>query len=389
MQRKLSLILLIIALLMPVMASAQNMKLPHVRDARKSLRNDKKGEVEAVIKKLAPADSIEKYYLSGMLEQYTFEKANVNLYLGNKVDTAKVFKGLYNMFVNYDKAYNKVYMNDALGRPIQLAMYQHQNNLRIGGNYFISHGNYEESFKFYSVFLQMHELKLVAAVDSVLSSVYKNVVISASMTNRHEDVVKLSEKATELGFISEDIDLQHCESLRKLGRMDEWAKTVDEAVKHHPHQFVFYGMLIDHYLSSDRVEDAMRMAEGLVQTDSTSYLNCFVKGYVYQHTDDYDAALEWLQKSYEKNDAYAPCLSSLGYCALKKAEATENAIDHWPLTPEEKAMVQERYVVAKGYLEKARELSPKDKGVWANLLWKVYYKLNDGVKLEEIEKLME
>lgn len=389
MQRILYLIFLIVSLFLPVAADAQNLKLPHVRDARKSLRNDKKGEVEAVIKKLAPADSIEKFYLSGMLEQYTFEKANVSLYLGNKVDTAKVFKGLYNMFVDYDKAYRKVYMNDGLGRPIQLAMYQHQNNLRIGGNYFISHGNYEESFKFYGIFLDMEEQKLVSAADSVLAVVYKNAVISASMTNRHEDVVKLSSKAAERGFISEDIDLQRCESLRKLERMDEWTAAVDEAVKHHPHQFVFYAMLIDHYLSSNRAEDAMRMADGLVKTDSASYVNCFVKGYVCQQTNDLDNALEWLKKSYAMNDSYAPCLSSLGYCALKKAEATENSIDHWPFTPEEKAMVQASYQEAKTFLEKARELSPKDKGVWANSLWKVYYKLNDGEKLEEIEKLME
>lgn len=67
----------------------------------------------------------------------------------------------------------------------------------------------------------------------------------------------------------------------------------------------------------------------------------------------------------------------------------ENSITHFPFTPEEKEEINGVYRKAQGYLENCRKLAPKDKAQWVDSLWKVYYKLNEGDKLDEIEKLME
>ena len=84
-----------------------------------------------------------------------------------------------------------------------------------------------------------------------------------------------------------------------------------------------------------------------------------------------------------------PVLSSLGFCIIKQAEKIENSITHFPFTQEEKEEINGVYRKALEYLEKCRELAPKDKAQWADSLWKVYYKLNEGEKLDEIERLMD
>ena len=101
------LFLFILSMLAPIQVSAQKVKLHNFREARNYLKNNKKGEVDKIIKKLTPADSIEKKYLTGMINQYSIEQSNVNVYWGTKVDTANVFKTVYSMYENYYASYLK------------------------------------------------------------------------------------------------------------------------------------------------------------------------------------------------------------------------------------------------------------------------------------------
>ena len=380
--------LLLTLLLTPGGAQAQQVKFSHYRDMRNYLKNSKKTDAENLIKKLTPADSIEKPYLQGMLNQYLFEQQNIKLYYGEKVDTASVFKTLYSMFESFETSYPKVKNTDQYYKPMQMALQTHQNNLRIGGNYFITRKDYKEAYKFYSIFLRMDENKVITPNDSVLGSVFNNAIIIASNLQMFGDVVNLAEKAHATNHDSETIDLQLCDALRKMQREDEWVSAVKDAMQHHPQQFAFYGMLIDYYLKGNHAEEARKLAEDLIQNDSTNYVNCFVKGYVCQQTQDIDTALKWLHKSHEIKSDYPPVLTNLGFCTVRKAEQTENSIDHFPFSAEEKAQIQAIYREAESYLEESRKLDPKDQQHWAPLLWKCYYKLNEGEKLDEIEKLM-
>ena len=51
------------------------------------------------------------------------------------------------------------------------------------------------------------------------------------------------------------------------------------------------------------------------------------------------------------------------------------------------AQVKKFYEEAKPYYEKARQLKPDQKDLWAPGLYRVYYNLNMGPEFEEIEKL--
>ena len=383
------LFLFILSMLAPIQVSAQKVKLHNFREARNYLKNNKKGEVDKIIKKLTPADSIEKKYLTGMINQYSIEQSNVNVYWGTKVDTANVFKMVYSMYDNYYASYPYIKDRSLYANPLIEAFRRYQSNLGIGGNYFVAHKDYDQAYKFYDIFLRLKDEQLISVPDTLLKRVYGNAVIAANQSNRYEDVVRLANEALASGYNTEDIDIQLCGVLRKMDRKEEWVSALKQSIKRHPEQFAFYGMLIDYYLQDNHADDAMVLADDLIQTDSTNYLNCFVKGYVCLHTHDLDNAQHWLEKSYAINSSYVPVLSSLGFCTIKQAEKIENSITHFPFTQEEKEEINGVYRKALEYLEKCRELAPKDKAQWADSLWKVYYKLNEGEKLDEIERLMD
>lgn len=382
-------ILLSFMLVTPAAGLAQQVKIKNFKEAKNYLKNNKKGEVDKIVGKLTPADSVEKHYLNGMLNKYAYEQNNVKMYYGNKVDTTAVFKTLFNMYEQYEKAYPHIQQNDTYAKPVTGVFQQYQNNLRIGGNYFITRKDYDQAYKFYSLFIRLHQEKLIAPNDSVMNGVYGNAVIAASMSNRLDETVRLAQLAHDSDHDSEDIDFQLCDALRKMNRQEEWVEAVKTAIKHHPEQFAFYGMLIDSYLESKHVEEAMKLADDLLAVNEDNYLNCFVKGYVCQHIQDYDCAVEWLQKVISKKNDYLPALVNLGFSMVERAENVEKSIDHFPFTPEEKEQIKTLYKEAETILEKARKLSPKEPKQWAAPLWKVYYKLNDGEKLEEIEKLLD
>lgn len=374
--------------LVPAALSAQQVKFKNFREAKNALKNNKTGEVDKILNKLTPADSIEKHYLTGMLRQHAYEQTNVKLYYGNKVDTASVFKTLYAMYDQYERAYPHIRKSDSYAKPVQSAFQQYQNNLRIGGNYFISHEDYDQAYRFYALYLRLYEEKLITPGDSVLNTIFGNAVIAASRSNRLDESVRLAHLAHDTGHDSEDIDFHLCDALRKMNRQEEWVAALKVAIAHHPVQFAFYGMLIDYYLQEKHVDDAQKLADDLLQLDPERALNCFVKGYVCQNTKDYEEAVKWLRKAVSKKPDYIPAMISLGFCLVEKAENVENSIDHFPFTAQEKEQINAIYREAEGVLEQVRDLAPDEIKQWGASLWKTYYKLNEGVKLEMLEKQM-
>ena len=88
---------------------------------------------------------------------------------------------------------------------------------------------------------------------------------------------------------------------------------------------------------------------------------------------------------------YAEAYSNLGLVLLMKAQdfADQSTTDvNDPKYAQAQATIKKFYEEAKPYYEKARELKPDQKDLWAPGLYRVYYNLNMGTEFDEIEKLM-
>ena len=135
----------------------------------------------------------------------------------------------------------------------------------------------------------------------------------------------------------------------------------------------------------------MEFADGMLAKDPNNKLYLYVKAYLYHNMKDYDKALDFYKKTIEVDPQYAEAYSNLGLVLLMKAQdfADQSTTDvNDPKYAQAQATIKKFYEEAKPYYEKARELKPYQKYLWAPGLYRVYYNLNMGTEFDEIEKLM-
>lgn len=385
-------------------AVAQRVKFDHYKEFKKLLRDDKKGDAEKLLKtmfdekkkksavkdgKEEELDSLEYFYLKGWLSEYDFEKENMKMYLGTQADTVKYYMALYDSYQCFSRCYDNLKDVEKYGKPMISTMERLKDNLGRGGNYFILKSNFEQSQNFYGLYLSLLRQEILTCADSVKCQMYYNAVLSADKMKNYAQVVTWTQEALQLGCTSEEMDMMMCNALHQISDEKTWLKAVKESIARNPLQFYFYGVIIDYYIQNNRNDKAMTYAYELVEKDSLSYLNCFVKGYVHQRTGDDRDAILWLKRSLKQNPDFVPSLSALGFSYIRLAENRAASIRRVRLSDEEKAEITSYYEEAQQYLERCRELDPQKKENWIHGLYKVYYNLNEGEKLEMLERQME
>lgn len=382
-------------------AVAQRVKFDHYKEFKKMLRDDKKGDAGNLIKTLfdekkkkpevkeEERDSLEYFYLKGWLSEYDFEKENMKMYLGTQADTVKYYMSLYDTFSFFSRCYDRLKDVEKYGKPMISTMERLKGNLGRGGNYFILKSDFARSLNLYGLYLTLLHQKILTCADSVRCQMYYNVVLSADKMEDYAQVAQWAQKALQQGCTSEEMDMMWCNALHRISDEETWLRAVKESIARNPLQFYFYGLIIDYYIQNNRNDKAMTYAYELVEKDSLSYLNCFVKGYVHQRTGDDRDAILWLKRSLKQNPDFIPSLSALGFSYIRLAENRAASIRRVRLSDEEKAEISSYYEKARQYLERCRELDPQKKENWIYGLYKVYYNLNEGEKLEMLEQQME
>ena len=133
----------------------------------------------------------------------------------------------------------------------------------------------------------------------------------------------------------------------------------------------------------------MQFADDMLTKDPNNKLYLYVKAYLYHNMKEYDQAIDFYKKTIEVDPQYAEAYSNLGLVLLMKAQdfADQSTTDvNDPKYAEAQATIKKFYEEAKPYYEKARDLKPDQKDLWAPGLYRVYYNLNMGPEFDEIEK---
>ena len=183
----------------------------------------------------------------------------------------------------------------------------------------------------------------------------------------------------------------YCLALKEKGDTDTWVAALQDGVKLYPDYDFFFGSLIDYYSNNDKYGDAMAFADEMLATDPSKPFYLFVKAFLYHNMKDYDNALTYYQKTTDADPSYAQAYSNIGliYCIQAQdfsEQATADVND--PKYAEDQQTLKSFYEKARPAYEKARELKPEEQDLWLNGLYRVYYNLNLGPQLDEIEKLL-
>lgn len=339
-------------------------------------------------KRPRPSDSIEYYFLTGLHKHYLFEKENTKLYLKNKPDTVAYFSRLYEMMDALDHCFPELSVLKREETEAKGLIQQYKDNLGRGGNYYLAKKDMKTAFKFFHKYVSMADRQLFTTPDSLLNRALYNTAYVASQLKDYETVLKYGSELLRRGEVSEEADMLVCEALSEMKRVDEWKEALKQAVNRHPESFFFYAELIDYYIENNASEKALDYADELVKNDPMSGLKNFVKGYVYQHIGKYSDAIIWMEVCDRLDSKITENMSALGFCYVSLAEEFDASLRGNRTTPEAREQLQKYYQKAKEYLEICRSKAPDNPQYWAPALYKVYYNLNDGDKLDEMEKIL-
>lgn len=175
------------------------------------------------------------------------------------------------------------------------------------------------------------------------------------------------------------------------GDTAKWLASLKEGMQKYPDHTVFFGRLIDYCSSHNRYDEAMQFADGMLQKDPSNPFFLYVKGYIFHNMEKYDDAIKFYTKAVEARPDYAEVYSNMGlaYSAQAQEFSAKASIDvNDPNYAKDQATLRSFYEKAKTCYEKARKLKPEQKNLWLSGLYRVYYNLDMGKELKEIEDMM-
>lgn len=394
--RLLLLLLMMLSLNLPV--QAQSLSLRNANQARKIIRTAKNtaadqkkavGEIEKLIKGMKiKSDSTDYYLTNGVLKQYQLQLENNKLYLNAKPDTTLYFTHLYEMVSMYERCFPALDAKKSESKEVRTLLQNNRDNLGRGANYFLLKNDLSKAYQYFHKYIELSDIQLITCTDEVLKRAYYNCMFVSSKKEDYDQVVRLYQSSVQHGTPTEDADLLNCDALYRLERTEEWIAAVKSAIERNPVQFYFYASLIDYYITHNQSQKAVEYAEELQANDPENALKNFVQGYVYQQIGHINQAIECLERAYQLKADIPQNLSSLGYCYVAKAEAYSESLRGRYLTAVEKDQLHKYYTKASLYLERCRQLMPDKTDYWAPALYKVYYNLNKGPEMEEMERIL-
>ncbi len=380
----------------------------NVRDA-KTIANDvkpdfKKAEtlINAALTNPETMNDAATWDVAGLVQKRIVEEEMKNAYLQKPFDTLKAYNSIlkmYEYFLECDRLAEipneKGKVKNKYRKANAATMLAERNNLINGGIEYFNVKQPANALKFFGTYVDaasypMLEKENIAVVDTMLPQIAYYAVLAASDSENPSAVVKyapvaIKNKNREEAAIAMQV---WSGALKDMGDNDAWIASLQEGIVTFPENQYFFANLIDHYSSSNQPEKAMEFADGMLSKEPSNPLYLYVKAYLLHNMNSYNEAINYYAKAIEADPAYAEAYSNMGLIYIMKAQeaADADAADLTNTSGQEAAKAN--YREAKTYLEKARQLKPEQKDLWAPGLYRVYYNLNMEPEFLEIESVM-
>ncbi len=343
---------------------------------------------------------------AGTIQKKLFEAEQQKLYLQQTPDFDKMYSSLYNVYTNFFKC-DEVEKNavDKKGRPVKVKY--HEPNKKFlkdnrgwlingGVKYYNEDKDNEKALKYFSLYIESAKNPMLAndsaiVNDTLVTQIAYYASLASMQLKNYESVLKFTPVVKEDATYSRYGYEFTASAYREMGDTVKWIAELQEGVKKYPDHNYFVGNLLDYYNNSGKFNEALEFANDMVVKDPNDSFMQYVKGYLCQNLKKYDEAIAAYKAAIAIKPDYAEAHSNLGliYCTLAR--------DYQDKIPtnlsnaqykKEVENVKGYYRDAKPHYETVRQLAPEKKEMWLNGLYSIYYMLNMGPQLEEIEKLM-
>jgi len=340
--------------------------------------------------------------VAGTIKRKHFEAEQQKLYLKQQPNEDKMYSSLYDVYTNYFKC-DEVEKTavDKKGRPVKIQYHAPNKQFMIdnrpwlinaGVKYYNEVKDNKQALKYFSLYIEsgQHPMLNVQGDTLITQIAYYASLAGMQLKDyqtvlKHTAVAKQDPKYARYGYEFT------ASAYRELGHTAKWIAELQEGVKLFPDHNYFFGNLLDYYNTNNKYDEALQFANSMVEKDPNDHFMQYVKGYLCQNLQKYDDAIAAYKAAIAVKPDYAEANSYLGlvYCTLAR-----NYQDKIPANisnaqyKKEIEVVKNFYREARPYYEKVRELAPDKQQMWLNGLYSIYYMLNMGPELKEIEALM-
>ncbi len=317
---------------------------------------------------------------------------------------------------------------DEKGRVKADKMISLQNKIAIGqmldyynyaAMFMNANGNKEKSVEYFQKYAEMPKSAVFTQAET--DSIYASKALNYQQTRFNLAYLYYQQKDWDKTIAACDEALKdtmgtHDLYVMKIGALGEkkdsaaWAKTLIEASKR-TGSSNFQQTLLYYYMSNQKIDEAMNLANSLVSDSPNDKNAWFMKGAIELNVKkDYATARQSFEKAIAIDPDFTDALFNLGTAYINdiydqrvsgkfKYIGTNRRIEgktsdgsyqkNKAIYDKELATVKGYYEKAKPYLEHVRELTPDEPKRWASALQMVYSSLGMKDKAKEMDDLLE
>lgn len=345
--------------------------------------------------------------VAGTIKKKIFEAELQKLYLKQQPDEEKMYNSLYDVYTNFFKC-DEVERTavDKKGRPIKVQYHEPNKKFLTENRAFLINGgvkffnaqegdevaNKKNALRYFALYIDSSTHPMLGVQnDTMLTMIAYYAALGGMHIKDYKTTLKYAPMAkTDPKYSDKGYEFT-ASAYRELGDTVKWIAELQEGVKKFPNSNYFFGNLLDYYNTTHKYNEALEFANAMVAHNPNDAFMQYVKGYLCQNLKKYDDAITAYQAAVSINPDYAEAHSNLGLVYCQQARDYQDALPS-NLTnaqyKKEQENMKEFYRKAKPHYEKTRQLKPDQTSMWLNGLYSIYYMLNMGPELEEIEKLM-
>lgn len=379
---------------MPCLTLAQKKELSQARTILKSSRGVEQAEklMTGLLKDSVNRNNKRIYavWYESVLMQY--QAVNEKLYMKQPQDTTQFFqltKRLFNVAETLDSLDMKP---DKKGRVVpeyrrenarQLIAYRP--NLFYAATYFVRKGQYHQAFDFSEAYLDCTRQPLFSEqhLDSTDSRLPEAAYWATYSAYRQQNAVQtLRYRELALRDTSRmQYTLQYIAEARHWLKDDSlYMETLREGFLRYPRNPYFFPRLMDYYTSRNENNLALETVNHAIAANDSSQLTLFAKATVLFNLGRFNESIVVNEMLLQRNDSFPDPYYNIGICYMNKA--LEFDVLH------DKKTLRRVYQKARQYMERYRELAPKEQQKWGPALYRIYLNLNMGKQFDEIDRLL-
>lgn len=376
------------------------------KEARNAVKSTNFSQAESILEKAVAASTDAKsdaglFNMLMNVEHGLADAENRKIYLKNNPDTAKYFSYIYKVYLYGLTCDSLDRVPDHKGRVkpqyttnVSSRLVSYRNNIKSAGKFFYNKGKYAEAYKYFDLFISTLNNPLItsaknARYDADSLSIMRLAVFSAYNSSDYESVMKYLDRVMEDTVAYATLCQIGSKTEMALGDTLKAAAYLYDGWRSDPMREYFYITLVEYYIDAKLYQNAYDIVADQLNINPQNRRLWYIKGKCQQCLDSLDAAIVSYEHAIIIQDSDAQSYSSIGDIYVTKAQRTYRANNNKVGTSaysHAKTQETEYYRKALANYEKARKYAPNDPTLWYEGLREVYFKLNMGRQLNQLEK---